>query len=166
MVVLNFTNKYDERIWGLQILTNENGEIDIVNSRGNICISDIRPYDWCFYTNDGMYNIKLEKEENSLNIFGKKTILDDLIKINKLMAEDTTIWDSEDEDWIDDHTDYFVEQGKRIAEKYGIEINDNPRHFIEDPDWEYITDATVLDRMGWDICNKVDKSLREQLEYW
>ena len=81
------------------------------------------------------------------------------------MAEDITIWDSEDEDWIDTHTDYFIERAKRIAEKYGIRIDDNPRHFIEDPDWEYTTDSTVLDRMGWDICNKTEKHLRKLLEY-
>lgn len=165
MVVLNFTNKYNEKIWALQILQNESGEIDIVNTKGNICISDIKPYDWCFYTNDSMYNIELEEEDNSLNIFGKKTILDDLIRINKLKAEDQTIWDSEDEYWIDDNIDYFIEQAKRIAEKYGINIDDNPRHFIEDPDFEYPTDSIVLDRMGWDICNKTEKHLRKLLEY-
>lgn len=165
MVVLSFTNKYNEKIWALQISQNEFGEIDIVNAKGNICISDIKPYDWCFYTNDSMYNIELEEEDNSLNIFGKKAILDDLIEVNKLKTEDQTIWDSEDEYWIDDHINYFIEQAKRIAEKYGINIDDNPRHFIEDYDFEYPTDSIVLDRMGWDICNKTEKHLRKLLEY-
>lgn len=165
MVVLNFTNKYNEKIWALQILTNESGEIDIVNSKGNIYIGDIKGYDWCFYSNDKMYNIRLEEEDNSLNIFGKKTILDDLIKINKLKVEDQTIWDSENEDWINDNVDYFIGQAKRIAEKYGINIDDNPRHFMEDPDWESETDSIVLDRMGWDICSKTEKHLRKLLEY-
>lgn len=165
MVVLNFTNKYNEKIWALQILTNEFGEINIVNSKGNICISDLKAYDWCFYSNDGMYNIQLEEEDNSLNIFGKKTILNDLIEINKLKAEDQTIWNSEDEDWINDNVDYLIDHAKRIAEKYGIDIDDNPRHFIENPEWEYTTDTVVLNRMGWDICNKTEKHLKKLLEY-
>ena len=165
MVVISFTNKYNEKIWALQILTNASGEIDIMNTKGNICISDKIAYDWCFYTNDSLYNIKLEEEDNSLNIFGKETILNDLIEINKLKAEETTVWDSENENWIDENVDYFIGQAKRIAEKYGINIDDNPRHFIEDHDWEYATDSIVLDRMGWDICNKTEKHLRKLLEY-